>query len=426
MSAAEDDETSPDSAPDHAIPRAGDLIDGKYRVGEAIGEGGMGLVLAGEHTLLKQPVAIKVLSPKYAADKGFRARFLREARTAAGLTSDHAVRIMDVGTTENRLPFMVMERLVGESLEARVERGPLPAAQAVDIVLQALVALAEAHGRGLVHRDLKPGNLFLVPRDDGTTKVKVLDFGISKLLGDADPSISDASLTAPRTLLGSPLYMSPEQLRDASAVDARTDVWAMGVVLFELLTGRAPFESDSVPELYAKILNDPPPPLRSLAPTAPPALELVIERCLAKERNDRYPDAPALSRALTALVAGLASGTDDTLAGPGEALRAAISRTLAIAIALGALVLLGVAIGAWNTKDREVATTTKIPPPPASESAGRSESLVSAPESVALPPSPPPNPSADAGPSKPAEAGPAAKPGAPPRVRDLKQIRLIE
>ncbi len=293
-----DDEAIASSDAPPVVPREGDVIDGKYLVGPVLGEGGMGVVLSGEHMLLRQPIAIKVLAPKFAADRQFRARFLREARAAASLSSDHAVRIIDVGTTADKLPFMVMELLEGESVETRLERGPLSVAATLDIVAQALSAVADAHARGLVHRDLKPGNLFLTPKDDGIFRVKVLDFGISKSMLEVDASATDASLTAPRTLLGSPLYMSPEQLRDASAVDARTDVWAMGVVIYELLSGRAPFETASIPELYAKILHEPTPSLRALVPNVSLGLEALVVRCLQKDRAERFTDAADLARAI--------------------------------------------------------------------------------------------------------------------------------
>lgn len=427
MSDTLDDADFPESARGYTLPKTGDVIDGKYRVGQPIGEGGMGLVLAGEHALLKQPIAIKVLAPKYAADKTFRARFLREARTAASLTSEHAVRIIDVGTTAEHLPFMVMELLVGESLEERVERGPIAIASAVDFVLQALVAVGEAHGRGLVHRDLKPGNLFLVPRDDGTTKVKVLDFGISKVLGEVDPSTSDASLTAPRTLLGSPLYMSPEQLRDSSAVDARADIWAMGVVLFELVTGRAPFESDSVPELYAKILNEEAPSLRKFVPSATAQLDAVVRKCLAKDRENRFADAAELTKELTRAAALHVVGTADTVDGAGVGVSRKPRRRLAAGLAT--MVLLPIfAVAAHRLRANDLPTST-IPTVIASETDSGTERLPSVlPSLVVLPPSSP-FPSSfgpDAGPSKPAETASGPKPSGIPRVKDLKQIKLIE
>ena len=238
-------------------------------------------------------------------------------------------------------------KLVGESLEARLERGILPVDVALDICGQALEALSEAHTRGLVHRDLKPGNLFLTPKDDGAVAVKVLDFGIAKSLTEVDASTSDVSLTAPRTLLGSPLYMSPEQLRDASGVDVRADVWAMGVVLFECLTGRAPFESASVPELYAKILNEPAPSVRSLVPGVPAAVDALVARCLEKDRSARFADATELARAIQALPRDRSAFVDTLPAGARTL--SEMPRGRALAVRVGAVATLVVAAAAGIT-----------------------------------------------------------------------------
>ncbi len=422
------------SDPSPGMPKYGDVIEGKYLVGDVLGEGGMGVVLAGEHTLLRQPIAIKLLALKYAADRQFRARFLREARAAASLSSEHAVRIIDVGTTVEKLPFMVMERLEGESLEAHVERGPLSVSMTLEVVAQALLAVADAHGRGLVHRDLKPGNLFLTPKEDGTFRVKVLDFGISKSMLDGDASKSDASLTAPRALLGSPLYMSPEQLRDASGVDARTDVWAMGVVIFELLSGRAPFETSSIPELYAKILNEPTPSLRALVPSVSVELEAVVLRCLEKDRSLRYAHAAELGAAIGRLreVDRGASVAATVAAGSSPVAESASKKRgiLGLAVlAVGLVITLGlVAVGSLGSRSvsspsvpfvASSASNSDVPP----ESLPKLPLLTtSSPETV------------DSGPHRQiVESHPTGPPSAArtsgssdPRVRGLKQIKLIE
>ena len=426
----EDDEpiASSDFSPN--VPKEGDIIDGKYLVGTVIGEGGMGVVLSGEHMQLRQPIAIKVLAPKYAADRQFRARFLREARAAASLSSDHAVRIIDVGTTAEKLPFMVMERLEGESLESRLERGPLSVPMTLDIVAQALSAIADAHARGLVHRDLKPGNLFLTPKDDGSLRVKVLDFGISKSMLEVDASATDASLTAPRALLGSPLYMSPEQLRDASGVDARTDVWAMGVVIFELLSGRAPFETNSIPELYAKILNEATPSLRALVPNVSFELEAVISRCLEKERSERFSDAADLARAIERVRSPDRGAVAETVPVGSIPVPPVVRRTPVVALATAFFALALLAIG-YIGYGGVFGTPPPAPfvAPSASNSGPRTDSLPS-PELVLLPPLP----NVDSGlTSKVSETNPspgpsAARPvgSAQVRVRGLKQIKLIE
>lgn len=426
------------------VPRAGEEIDGKYLVGSLLGEGGMGLVLSGEHKLLRQAVAIKVLSPKFASDKNFRARFLREARAAASLSSEHAVRIFDVGTTSTKLPFMVMERLDGESLEERLERGPIASSHAVDWVLQATRAVAEAHERGLVHRDLKPGNLFLTTRSDGRVFVKVLDFGISKSMDEGDGSTSNVSLTAPRALLGSPLYMSPEQLRDSSAVDARTDVWAFGVVLFELLSGRAPFESSSVPELYAKILNDPVPRLSTFVPTISSDLEALVHRCLEKDRAARFAEAGELGRALAQIVestgpvstaATLVADRPSSLPSEKPASR---RRTVLWGGGL-ALVVVALGLGSSRLFSRQPTESRPLPTPSASETARPSDSSIVnlIPLVTATPPASVVLTNDDGGPvvakpvdgkvpPSPSSSARAVSSSDPGRVRALKQIKLIE
>lgn len=440
---AEDEQEGSDSVVP-TVPRPGEEIEGKYLVGSLLGEGGMGLVLSGEHKLLRQSVAIKVLSPKFASDKNFRARFLREARAAASLSSEHAVRIFDVGTTSTKLPFMVMERLEGESLEERLERGTIGQGLAVDWILQASRAVAEAHERGLVHRDLKPGNLFLTTRSDGRIFVKVLDFGISKSMDENDASTSDVSLTAPRALLGSPLYMSPEQLRDSSAVDARTDVWALGVVLFELLAGRAPFESSSVPELYAKILNDPAPRLSTLVPTVSRELEALVHRCLEKDREARFSDATELGRALARFAesTGPVSTAATVAVNRPASLRAgAKSRVRVASIGGVLLVLVALAFGSSKVFSSQAAEGRSSPTLSASEMAQPSDSSTVNPfptPSGTATPSASVTSNGDGGPldAKSADAKVAPAPPTssvkvissadPTRVRVLKQIKLIE
>ena len=283
------------------MPAIGDLIGGKFRIAETIGEGGMGVVLAAEHVDLRQAVAIKMLRPALAKEPDALARFLREARAAASIKSQHAVRIHDVGTTELGTPYMVMERLRGIGVDALLEReSVLPVAQAVRIAIEAAEAVAEAHRIGIVHRDLKPSNLFLAIDESGAEVVKVLDFGISKRV-TLDEAEASASLTAPQTLLGSPQYMSPEQLRDPRSVDARADVWGLGVTLYELLTGHAPFESTSIPELCALIFNATPTRASAWRPEVPASLSDLLERCLAKAPGDRIASVEVLARELAAL-----------------------------------------------------------------------------------------------------------------------------
>ncbi|MET0591916.1 MAG: serine/threonine-protein kinase [Polyangiaceae bacterium] len=270
-------------------PKAGEVLAGKYRVESVLGVGGMGMVVLVRHIDLGQQMAIKMMMPGVIHDDQAAARFVREARAAAAIQSEHVVRIFDVGTFDSGLPYMVMELLRGEDLSQLLSReSQLPIEDAVDYVLQASHAIAEAHARGIVHRDLKPSNLFVTTRSDGTALVKVLDFGISKALNPEVDVPSSANLTATSAIMGSPLYMSPEQVRNAKQVDARTDIWALGVILHELLTGAPAFSADTLPGICAAITADDPPPLRSLRDDASEALEAVIIKCLEKNVTKRY------------------------------------------------------------------------------------------------------------------------------------------
>jgi serine/threonine-protein kinase len=283
------------------IPKPGDVIGGKYEIEGMIGLGGMGAVLAGTHLHLQQPVAIKVLLPAFVKNSDVRGRFLREARAAARLRSDHVTRTYDVGALENGIPYMVMERLEGTNLaEALDQEGALTPDRAVGYVLQACEALAEAHAAGIVHRDLKPANLFLAEKPNGSVMIKVLDFGISKSLEEVGGLTGGriGKLTGPHSLLGSPHYMSPEQVRDSSEVDSRTDIWALGVILYELLTGKMPFEATSLPHLYALILSNEPLPLDTHGVELPMGVEAVILSCLEKNRSDRIQDVGVLAERL--------------------------------------------------------------------------------------------------------------------------------
>jgi serine/threonine-protein kinase len=291
------------------IPRVGEIFAEKYRIESVLGIGGMGVVLAATHIHLEERVAIKLLLPAIAQNPEYVARFLREGRAAIKIRSEHVGRMIDVGKPAEGSPYLVMEHLVGQDL-ARVleQRGPLPIAVAVDYLLQACEALAEAHVMGTIHRDLKPGNLFLTTRPDGTECVKVLDFGISKVADGVTPS-ADYSMTKSTTLMGSPLYMSPEQLRSLRSVDCRTDIWALGVILFEMLAGAPPFEGDTLPDLSVKIIVTEPPLLRSKRPEAPAALEAIVSHCLEKEVTKRVPDVAALAAMLAPFGSIAAAGS---------------------------------------------------------------------------------------------------------------------
>jgi eukaryotic-like serine/threonine-protein kinase len=282
------------SAPVHV----GEILAGKYRVERLLGEGGMGVVVAASDLTLERLVAIKFLLPEFAQNSQAAERFLREARASVKIQSEHVARVIDVGSLPNGAPYMVMEYLQGMDLAALVEeRGPLPVVDAVSFVLQACEAIAEAHANGIIHRDLKPANLFLANQPDGTNKIKVLDFGISKNTLGVSANASHA-LTRTTAMMGSPLYMSPEQMKSSRTVDSRTDIWALGVILYELLAGSAPFNGDTIPELSAKILLEAPASLSLARPEIPVALEKVVQRALAKDREDRYRTVGELAMAL--------------------------------------------------------------------------------------------------------------------------------
>ena len=272
----------------------GDLIANKYRLGDEIGRGGVGVVYAADHVQLEHRVAVKFLRVGVDDAKTVE-RFRREARAAARIRSEHVARVSDFGDHDGS-PYLVMEYLAGEDLEcALATTGAFAMADAVHHVLQACEALAEAHVQGVVHRDLKPSNLFLATRPDGVRVIKLLDFGISK-----ETHGTSASITGTAGWIGSPRYMSPEQLQTASDLDAGSDIWGLGVTLFELLTNESPFAVASVPLTCVSILKDAPKSLRELRPELPVALERVILRCLEKTRAERWANVAELALALRA------------------------------------------------------------------------------------------------------------------------------
>jgi serine/threonine-protein kinase len=277
----------------------GEVLAGKYRVERVLGSGGMGYVVAARHLQLGTGVAIKFLRPEACTDAMTVARFLREARAAARLQSEHVARVIDVATLDSGAPYIVMELLRGEDLAQALARGgPLPVERAAQTMLEACEAVAEAHSLGIIHRDLKPANLFLATRADGSPYVKVLDFGISKTLPTSEGVVSAGAATATGALFGTPYYMSPEQIRSVRAVDARTDVWSLGATLYELLTGRKPFEAASVPAVFVVISSEPPAPPRAHRPDLPVALEAVVLACLEKDPARRVPSVAELARRL--------------------------------------------------------------------------------------------------------------------------------
>jgi serine/threonine-protein kinase len=275
-------------------PEVGSVIAGKYRIDRTLAEGGMGVVVAATHIHLNQIVALKFLRRGVSSESDILARFTREARVAAQLRSEHVARVLDAGVTSDGTPYIAMEYLEGQSLARSLETlGPLEVPRAVEYMIQVCEGLAEAHGRGIIHRDIKPDNLFLVERLPGWSAVKILDFGISKL------AFAEGGNIATRIIMGSPCYMSPEQLRSTATVDHRTDIWSVGATLYELLAGRAAFDAlQTLPELVTAILHETVPEVHELRPAVPVELSAIIARCLANDRGARFESAGQLAMAL--------------------------------------------------------------------------------------------------------------------------------
>ncbi|HMJ15917.1 MAG TPA: serine/threonine-protein kinase [Polyangiaceae bacterium] len=275
--------------------RQGDLIGGKYRVEGVIGEGGMGVVLYATHLDLDRPVAIKLVRADLSERDEVVSRMLHEARAAANIRSEHVARVLDVGRLDSGSPYIVMEYLEGCDLCTLLEHhGRLASDLATDFIIQACEALAEAHSLNIVHRDLKPENLFLTTSADGEPIIKVLDFGISKELGRPEPR----AVTNPSSAIGSPHYMAPEQMRALQNVDSRADIWALGAILFELVTGRAPFDAENLAAVCASVVSDEPPRVRDLVKDVAAGLDAVIWRCLRKDPKERYATVADFAAAL--------------------------------------------------------------------------------------------------------------------------------
>jgi serine/threonine protein kinase len=449
--------------------RPGDVLAGKYRIDRILGIGGMGVVVAAQHVMLEEKVAIKFLLPDMLRNQDVVGRFAREARAAVKIKSEHVARVFDVGTLENGAPYMVMEFLEGGDLAAWLrERGPLAVEVAVDFVLQACVAVANAHGLGVVHRDLKPANLFCVRGSDGEIVVKVLDFGISKIT-HVSASDTGGSLTQTSAVMGSPFYMSPEQMQSAKDVDARTDIWALGIVLYELLTGSTPFEGTSFAEIAIKVATGPLPHVRSVRPEVPAGLEAVILKCLTKDRRDRYAHIGELGVALRGFgskragawvdrIVGIvqASGLSETVANvespvahlpgldeaPGTMAASARTttstfhrhpkRTAAILGIVGALVVVSVAASWGVISKRAAAPDARVPPAPsatvtATPTPAKSVSLEpDKPPELAVPPPPTTSATKPPAPRAPAKAVLSTTPPAPAPTSTCHVVRYFD
>jgi serine/threonine-protein kinase len=279
-------------------PAPGMKLDGRFVVEHELGRGGTSVVLSAQHLGLGRRVAVKLLRPEVVSSD-LVGRFLREAQAIARFESEHVVDVIDVGMLASGIPYFVMEHLSGIDLGALVrKKGPLEIDDVVEYTLQTLEALVEAHRGGMVHRDLKPANLFLTRHEDGSAFIKVLDFGVATLVGWE--VTDDGVVTREGMLLGSPHYMSPEHIQDASAVDARSDLWSIGAVMHELLTGRPPFEAPQIPRVIRAIITRPyTPPERDDLPVA---LAEILRGCLRKSRGSRFQSAVQLAAAFQPLI----------------------------------------------------------------------------------------------------------------------------
>lgn len=292
--------TQPRAEEVFAMPfTVGQMIANKFEITQLLGVGGVGFVVAANHTELGQKVALKFLKPEMLANTQVAGRFAQEALAAARIRSEHVARVFDVGSLADGTPFIVMEFLDGRDLfDIITQDGPQPVRRAVDYVLQACEALADAHSCGIVHRDIKPENLFLLRRSEGIELIKVLDFGISKLALTGNNVKSKVPLVKTMLPVGSPVYMSPEQIRASKDIDQRTDIWSIGCVLYELLTGVAAFDAPSLTQLSAAILEVNPSPPSLSRPEIPIELDDIVKRCLEKNPNDRFQNVAQLATAL--------------------------------------------------------------------------------------------------------------------------------
>jgi len=323
----------------------GQILGGKYRVDAVLSEGCTTLVLAATELESQRPVALKMLRATELAHPDSIERFRREAHAASRVQSPHLVVTYELGEVKGGCPYISMELLRGMTLADRLERsGPAPERIAVEHVLQAARAVAAAHALGIVHRDLKPKKLFLAELPGGGETVKVLDFGFSAPAVDRSP---DEMLTAQDETFGSPHHISPEQLRSARNVDHRTDIWALGIILYELVSGRPPFDASSLAHLSLQVMGEDPPPLT----VASPALQRVVKRCLEKKPDARYPNVPALiaalervldpARAAPAEATGSPMGLSESVPTP------PMSSASAVWVVSGIVILVVLAVGAW-------------------------------------------------------------------------------
>ncbi len=301
-----------------ALVAPGAIVAGKYRLDAVIGEGGMGAVWAATHTGLGQAVAIKFISKEFVTSAEALRRFDSEAKAAAQLRSRHVVQVFDNGTLEDGTPYIAMELLRGENVHARVHRaGPVPLPEAFEILGQCCKALGRAHAAGIIHRDIKPDNIFLAQTDEEGILVKVLDFGIAKFATGPN----DHASTRTGAVLGTPLYMSPEQARGLKTIDYRTDLYSLGLVAYTMLTGNLAFSSESFGDLLLQICTAPLPSLCANAPWLPAAMEPWFQRACARDPVSRFGSAQEFADALRAALDGTvrASALPESAVRPAQA-----------------------------------------------------------------------------------------------------------
>jgi serine/threonine-protein kinase len=398
--------SEPEASPDPADidPLVGTKV-AKYEILRRLGHGGMGRVYEALNPDIGKRVALKMLDPRLASNKAAAARFAREAQAASAASSPHIVEIFDAGVADDGTPFIVMEVLEGESLASRIDReGGLDPDETVRIAIQILRGLHKAHEAGIVHRDLKPDNVFLVDRDHEPPLAKILDFGVSKV----EKAQGSTTLTRDGSVIGTPAYMSPEQAQGQPDVDAQSDIWSVGAIVYECLSGRLPFSGTSYEQVIVQICTEAPAPLAELAPTVPRSLVDIVERCMRRDRSERIGSADELlqllgepasgsrrSRAAVVRSARAVSGmgTDSTVEAPGVMMddsapsEAADPRSSRSALLIGVVVLAAsVALAFWSLSPNETASPLAASSEPLARGASSGDSAPSATAEVASAP----------------------------------------
>jgi serine/threonine-protein kinase len=361
----------------------GTVIDGKYRINKLLGAGAMGQVYEAEHTATGRRVAVKVISsPDLIRDQTVIGRFQREARAAGGIDTQHITQVLDAGVDkESELPFLVMEYLTGEDLSALLKRlGPIAPDLALRIVAQACLGLQKAHEAGVIHRDIKPANLFLAKRDAGEIIVKVLDFGIAKVKMDQAQDTESAGLTKTGSMIGSPLYMSPEQARgDVKHIDHRADIWSMGIVLYQALTGQTPYQHiTALGQLIIAICSEWPRHVQELAPWISSDVASIVHRCLRHNPEERYQSASEMFQAIRAQLPSGWSITEEMMLPLADTLRQQVASKLALTTQLAAAQTAVGSVGSAPVSQPGTTTTaagsqvaTVPPPAPAGGGTGK-------------------------------------------------------